>query len=143
MGVSLDIRKAHSAHRYGDLNIVLSWINDTRAMFIIPVHRTNAPWFIIQETAAFEWSDQDAENLVHLPARAYKACEVLGIEPSKSNCFRIISMVNDRMQDFLRMPSAQPPEKTAGTYGTMTLKGDGQVIRQEPIQFEQEGATYG
>ena len=143
MGVSIDIRKAHSAHRYGDLNIVLSWINDTRAMFIIPAIRAKAPWFIIQETAAFEWSDQDSENLIHLPARAYKACEVLGIEPSKSNCFRIISMVNDRMQDFLRMPSAQPPEKTAGTYGTMTLKGDGQVLRQEAIQFEKEGANYG
>lgn len=143
MGVSLDPRKAHSAHKYGDLNIILSWMNDKRAMFIIPNVRTNAPWFIISEEAAFEWSDQDADNLIYLPARAYKACEVLGIEPSKPNVFRIISMVNDRMPDFLRMPSAQPPEKIAGTYGQMTLKANGEILRQEPIQFESTGAEYG
>ena len=143
MGVSLDIRKAHSAHRYGDLNVILSWVNDTRAMFLIPALRTKAPWFIILESVAFEWSDQDPTNLVYLPARAAKACEVLGIEANRANVFRIISIVNDRMQDFIRMPSSQPPEKTAGTYGEMTLKGDGEVIRQAPIQFEDEGAAYG
>jgi hypothetical protein len=143
MGVSLDPRKAHSAHKYGDLTIVLSWMNDKRAMFIIPNVRTKAPWFIIPEEAAFEWSDQDTENLVYLPTRAYKACEVLGIEPSKPNVFRIISMVNNRMQDFLRMPSAQPPEKIAGTFGQMTLKEDGKIVSQAPITFEQEGASYG
>lgn len=143
MGVSIDLRKAHSAHRYGDLNIVLSWMNDKRAMFIIPAIREKSPWFVIAEEAAFEWSDQDSENLLYLPARAQKACEVLGMEPSRSNCFRIISMVNDRMQDFLRMPSAQPPEKMAGIFGEMTLKADGKIMRQEGIQLDKEGASYG
>ena len=142
MGVSIDLRKSHSAHRYGDINIVLSWMNEKRAMFLIPAYRAKAPWFVIAEEAAFEWSDQDSTNLIDLPGRAAKACEVLGMEPSRSNCFRIISIVNDRMQDFLRMPSAQPPEKMAGTFGQMTLKGDGQILRQEGIQFEDEGATY-
>lgn len=144
MGVSLDPRKAHSAHRYGDISIILTWMNDKRVMVLVPSYRTKAPWFVIQEEVAFEWSDQDAGNLRFLPDRAHRACEVLGIEPNKPNCFRIISMVNDRMQDFLRMPSAQPPEKIAGSFGAMTLKADGQVVHQEDIRLDaEEGATYG
>lgn len=142
MGVSIDLRKAHSAHQYGDLNLVLSWINEERAMFIIPAFRKGAPWFIIMEKAAFEWNDQDKENLIYLPARAYKACEVLGIEPSKPNVFRIISMVNDRMQDFVRMPSSPPLEKLMGSHGAMTLKADGKVIAKDDIRLDDEGAQY-
>ena len=142
MGAMIDLRKAHASHQRGDLTIVLSWLNDERAMFLIPNVRERAPWFIVMEKAAFEWSDQDSSNLADLPARAYKACEVLGIEPNKANCFRIISIVNDMMQEFLRMPSSQPLEKLMGAYGSMTLRADGEVLTQQDIQLEDEGVKY-
>jgi len=142
MTTSIDLRKAHAHYVRGDLNIVFSWMNDTRAMFLIPVHRAKAPWFVISERAAFEWNDQDQNNRIDLVYRAGKACDVLGFEPNMANVNRIIGLVNNFMQEFLRMPSAQPPEKTAGTYGRMQLKADGQVVAEEDIRLEKEGATY-
>jgi hypothetical protein len=142
MSTSIDLRKAHAHYVRGDLNIVLSWINDSRAMFLIPVHRAKAPWFVIPEQAAFEWNDQDPANRVDLVYRAGKACDVLGFEPNMPNVNRIIGLVNNFMQELVRMPSAQPPEKTAGTYGRMQLKADGQVIAEEDIRLEKEGVAY-
>ena len=143
MGAMIDLRKAHAAHKRGDLTVVLSWLNDDRALFLIPNVREKAPWFVILEKVAFEWSDQDPDNVRYLPARAAKACEVLGIEPNRPNILRIVSLVNDYMQDLLRMPTSQPPEKLMGSYGAMTLRGDGKVIAQEEITLEDEGISYG
>lgn len=143
MAASIDLRKAHAARRYGDINAVLTWMNDDRVLILIPAVRVKAPWFVIMERVAFEWSDQDAGNLVYLPARAHKACEVLGIEPNKENCFRIISIVNDIMQEFLRMPSSQPLEKLMGSYGSMTLRANGEVVTQQDIRLDDEGVSYG
>lgn len=142
MSAAIDLRKAHVAKRYGDLNIILTWMNDDRVMIMMPNLRPGAPWFVVAEKAAFEWSDQDSSNLADLPARAYKACEVLGIEPNNANCFRIISIVNDMMQEFLRMPSSQPLEKLMGAYGSMTLRADGDVLTQQDIQLDDEGVKY-
>ena len=143
MGVSIDLRKAHSAFRYGDINVVLSWLNDQRAMFLIPAIRARAPWFIVLEPVAFEWNDQDPNNLIYLIDRAAKACEVMGIEPSQRNCHRIIAIVNDRMQDFVRMPSQQPAEKLSGSFGRVQLREGGVVMHEADIRLDDDGVTYG
>ena len=171
MGAQIDLRKAFLSRQYGDILAVLSWINDKRALFLIPALRQRAPWFIVMEQAAFEWNAEDRENfapvltggqrrkLEKLPeavrqsfmaelqqsglnARAAKACDVLGIEPSRINVHRIISIVNDALEDLVRMPSAPPVEQLPGSFGTLQVREAGQVVSATDIRLDQEGIVY-
>jgi len=141
--VSIDLRKAHLSRQYGDITAVYSWINDGRALFLIPSYRKGAPWFIVMEPAAHEWDDHDAQNVMQVAHRAVKACEVLGIEPTPQNARRIVSIVNDAIPDLVRMPSAPPTEYYSASHGQMLLRADGVPLAAEEIRIEKQGATYG
>lgn len=143
MSVSIDLRRAHLHRPYGDILAIWSWINDERALFLIPRYRKGAPWYVVMEPAAHTWSDQDAKNIMAVVAKAYKACEVLGIEPNPTNCRRVAGIVNDAIPDLVRMPSAPPTQYRPESYGQMVLRGDGKVLAAEDIRVEAEGATYG
>ena len=142
MGVSLDLRKAHSFHYRGDLVVVLSWINDLRAIFIIPRYRKGAPWYVIEEPAAHFWRDDEPANIAQAARKSAKACEVLGMEPSPRNQTTIIALVNDFIPDLIRMPSAPPPKYLTQNFGNMTMREDGKVIASQEIQLEDEGQEY-
>jgi hypothetical protein len=142
MAASLDLRKAHLSRHYGDIVAVFSWINDGRALFLIPRYRNAAPWFVVMEPAAHEWDDREGKNVMDVIARAVKACDVLGIEPTPRNARRIVGIVNDSMVELLRMPSAPPTEYKPGSIGSMILREDGVPIASEAIRLEVEGATY-
>ena len=80
MGVSLDLRKAHLTRQHGDLVAVYTWMNDERALIMIPAFRAGAPWYIVFESAAFRSDDPS-----YLAKQCIKACEVLGsgaLEPN-------------------------------------------------------------
>lgn len=143
MTVSIDLRRAHLTRRYGDLLAVFSWLNDQRALFLIPAVRKGAPWFVVLEPAAHEWNDQDGKMLLMVISRAVKACDVLGIEPTPRNARRIVSIVNDAIPELVRMPSAQPPDMMPGSFGNLVLRADGKEIAGEEIRLEAAGATYG
>ena len=42
MPVSLDLRKAHKVGRHGDLLAIYTWVNDERALVLLPARRKNA-----------------------------------------------------------------------------------------------------
>jgi hypothetical protein len=142
MGVSLDLRKAHASHYRGDLVVVLSWINDLRAMFIIPRYAKGAAWFVIEEPAAHFWRDDVASNIWNAAKKSLKACEVLGLEPSLMNSTKIISLVNNFIPDLLRMPSAPPTKYINRDFGQMTMREGGKVLAQQEIRLEDEGQEY-
>ena len=142
MGVSLDLSKAHRSRQYGDLTAVYSWINDERALFLIPSYRKGAPWFIVMEPASHEWNDQDPSNISSVVRRAMKACEVLGIEGNPTNCRRIVGIVNDAIPDLVRMPASPPTEYYRASAGSMELRADGQVMVREDIRIEKTGAEF-
>jgi hypothetical protein len=121
---------------------VWSWINDGRALFLIPRHRAKAPWFVVLEQAAHEWNDQDQTMVMMVIARAVKACDVLGIEPTPRNARRIIGIVNDALPELVSMPSAPPVEFKPGSLGSVLLRENGVVIGGEEIRAEDEGVTY-
>jgi hypothetical protein len=104
----------------------------------VPSHRPGAPWYIVMESVSYEYDDPH-----ELKRRAMKACEVLGLEPSKPNWFRIAKIIHDGLPDLVRMPSSPPPEYLAGAMGQMILKEAGKVIAGEDIRVEKEGASYG
>lgn len=143
MTASIDLRRAHLTRRYGDLLAVFSWLNDCRALFLIPAVRQRSPWFVVLEPAAHEWDDRDPKMIMMVISRAVKACDVLGIEATPRNARRIISIVNDGIPELLTMPSAQPPEFVPGTFGSLIVRADGKEIGGEAIRLEDGGAQYG
>ena len=104
MPVSLDLRKAHKVRRHGDLLAIYTWVNDERALVLVPARRKNAAWFVVCESAAYRYDDASV-----LAAQCVKACEVLGVEPSKRNWVRIASIIHEGLGDLIRMPSAPTP----------------------------------
>jgi len=137
MGVSLDLRKAFSSRNFGDITMILTWVNDERAMVLAPNVRKKAGWYIVCESAAWKYDDAS-----YLATQCVKACEVLEIEPSKPNWVRIATIINESLPDLIRMPSSQPAAMYDRTFGQMTMREGGKVIAQEDIRIEDEGQEY-
>lgn len=143
MSVSVDLSKAFLHRQHGDLVMILTWMNDERAMILVPAFRQGAPWFVVMESASYSWDDEDQKNIPEVVRKSTKACEVLGIEATPHNCRRIAGIIIDSLPDLIRMPSSPPQEFHNESYGKLTLKADGQVMAQEDIRVEKEGARYG
>ena len=138
MGVSLDLTKAHSSRHHGDILAIYTWMNDERALILIPAYRKNTPWFILCESAAYRYDDP-----IYLARQARKAAEVLGMEESTSTWANIATIIHDGLPDLIRMPSSPPKEYSRAAYGTMEVREDGKTIAQQDMRFETEGTSYG
>jgi hypothetical protein len=149
MGVSLDLRKAHKHHRTGDLVVVLTWVNDERALVLLPALRRDAGWYIVAESAAWRWAVDHPDRsmsrpaMEHAVAQSHIACSVLGLEPSKINRARIISIVTGWIPDLIRMPGAPEPEYLPGSIGQSILTADGAPVAAEDVKIEKTGVMYG
>lgn len=142
MPAQIDLSKAHAHRVHGDIVAVYSWLNDERALFLIPRHRKGAPWYVVMESAAFTWDDSIPANVPLVARKASTACDVLGIEPNPTNVRRIAGIVIDGLEDLIRMPSAPPKEKYATGFGEMKIMANGEQIGGELIQLEKEGVEY-
>lgn len=111
-------------------------------MVLVPNRRPGAPWYVVMDSAAYTWDDSVPGNVATVARKASKACEVLGLEPTPTNCRRIAGIVIDGIPDLVRMPSAPPPEYLRGAIGQMILKEAGKTIAGEDIRVEKEGASY-
>ena len=76
MATTIDTEKAYMSRQHGDITAIYTWVNDERALVLVPTFRKGAPWFIVCESAAYKY-DSD----LYIAKQAIKACEVLGIEP--------------------------------------------------------------
>lgn len=135
MGVSLNLQNAHKAHKYGEIIMLLTWVNDERAM-VLMTGKPKAPWFVVCESASFKYDDDK-----YLAAQARKAVEVLGMEYSVGAWYKIAKIIHDGLPDLIRMPTA--PERELGkAFGDMVLKGDGKILRQEEMRHEKGFVEY-
>ena len=142
MGASIDLRRAHLTRQHGDLTVVLSYIDDERALFVIPTLRRGSPWFVVPESAAFAWDDEDHDTVASVAKRAYKACEVLGIEPTAQNCRRVAGIIIDTLPELITMPSAAERDRRNANIGEMHMRADGDVIASDLITTEDAGVEY-
>lgn len=138
MGAKIDTRKAHLTRYHGDIAAVYTWINDERALVLVPHRRPGAPWYVVMEGAAYKYDDP-----AYLARQCAVACDVLGLEPSRPNWVRIATIINEGLPDLTRMPSAPLPEYLRGNFGRMAIKADGQMIAEQDIKIEREGVEYG
>lgn len=142
MPASIDTRKAHLVRQHGDLTVIYTWVNDQRAMVLLPHLRPGAPWFIVMESASYSWDDSDRRNIPNVVKKSMKACEVLGIEGSPHNCRRVAGIIIDGLPDLIRMPHAPEKEYHRASFGNLLLKADGVPMASEEIRVEKEGVTY-
>lgn len=139
MGASLDLNKAHLTRQHGDLLAVFSWVNDERALILIPAYRKNSAWYILLESAAFKY-----DNPRYLAEQCRKAAEVLGMEPSPNNWYKLATVIHEALPDLIEMPSAPDALLSRASYGEMKLLADGKLMAGQEIKLDVEtGATYG
>ncbi len=138
MAASIDLRKAHLSRFHGDLMAVYSWIDDERALFLIPYLRKGAPWYIVKESAAYKYDDPH-----YMARQCAVACDVLGIEASRPNWVRVATIIHEGLPDLVAMPSAPPKEFHKASFGQVLLREDGQVLGGEEIRLPKEGVSYG
>lgn len=137
--VSVDLSKAHKSHQYGDLMVIYTWVNDERAMILIPAYRKGAAWYIVCESAAWKY-----DNREYLKRQCMKAAEVLGMEPSPNNWLKLATVIHDGLPDLITMPAGPDKELTRGNYGQMELRQGGKTLAAQDIKLEkEEGAVYG
>ena len=101
MPACIDLRKSHLHRRHGDLLAIYTWINGERALVLIPSLRPKAPWYVVMESAAYLY-----DHPSYLARMCVKACEVLGIEPSRANCCLLYTSPSPRDKRQSRMPSS-------------------------------------
>lgn len=137
MGVSLDVRKAHATHRFGEITQVLTWVNDERAMVLVPSFRKGAPWFVVCESAAWKYGED-----AYLVKQSKKAAEVLGMGDSSHTWLKIAAIIEEGLPDLIRMPAAPVPDLLKAAFGQMELREGGKTIAQQDIRLESDGAEY-
>lgn len=136
MGVQLDPRKAHAVRLHGDILAIYTWVNDERALVLLPAHRRpGSPWFIVCESAAWKYDDPR-----YLARQGKLAAEVLGMEETTSTWLRVATIIHEGLPDLIRMPSAPEPELSSAARGHMTLLADGKPIAGEDIRLERDPA---
>lgn len=138
MAVRLDPRKAHKAHIVGDILVILSWVNDERAMILMPARRAHgSPWFVLCESAAYQYDDPR-----YLARQAAKAAEVLGMDETTSAAYRIADVILNYLPDLIRMPATPDTECMDAAIGSMMLKADGQTVAQQDIRLDKAVPEY-
>lgn len=137
MAATIDTAKAWMSRQHGDITAIYTWVNDERALVLVPTFRKNAPWYIVCESAA--WKYDDERYLAH---QAPKACEVLGIEPSTTNWVRIAGIINDGLPDLVRIPTRPEYKPEGRKFGELKVMANGVQIGGEDILVENEVPSY-
>ncbi|MGL4573748.1 MAG: hypothetical protein ACRCV9_03060 [Burkholderiaceae bacterium] len=144
MSVTLDTRKAHLVRTHGDLTAIYTWLNDERAVVIAAHLRPGSPWYVVPESACYEWDDNDPANVPLIVQKCQKACEVLGVESSMTNCMRIARIVIEGIPDLIRMPPKPPDERVGIRIGAMQLRAEGELLVEQDVRMPvTSGVTYG
>jgi hypothetical protein len=144
MPVQLDLSKAHLSRQHGDITAIYTWVNDERALVLVPTFRAGAPWYIVMDSAAHTWDDREASNVPMVAAKALKACEVLGIEPTPTNARRIAGIIIDGLPDLISMPMAPEVQYSKAAYGHHEMRANGETLMADDIRIElPQGVSYG
>lgn len=149
MPVSIETRKAFKFHKHGDLAVVLTWVNDERAMLVFPWMREKPTWFVLPDRLAYLWGVDDPDPIWSswCKRRAWgEAATILGnwgVEATPHNRARLVAIITGWIPDLYRMPSAPPPEFKPGSWGQQIMRADGVPFAAEELRDEVEGVTYG
>ena len=128
MGLVVNTKRAHRVVQRGDLTLILTWVNDERAMVLLPTFRRGAPWFIVMDSVA--WRYDDPRYLARMSA---KAAEVLGMDGQE---VRIATLLHDNLGELVTMPSAPPVRHVREVMGEVRMLEDGKEIGGAEVRAE-------
>ena len=138
VGVSLDLGRAAFHRQHGDILAIYTWVNDERALVLLPAHRPKSPaWFIVAESAAWRYDDP-----AYLARQARVAARALGMDETQSTWLRIATIIIEGLPDLIRMRSAPDPDVLPATAGEIKLSIDGEHVTSEEIKVEKPVAEY-
>lgn len=136
MGISINTARAHRVRTLGDITVIFTWINDERAMVLLPTFRKGAPWFVVPDSVAYEYADPR-----HAAERAIKAAEVLDMP---SQAYRLATIMQDGLEELVTMPSKPPAQMSRATFGQVRVREGGQEVGGQEIRLPVgEGVSYG
>lgn len=137
MAASIDLKHTHLHRNIGDLIIIYCWVNDERAMVLIPARRQKAPWYIVLDSAAWKYDEPE-----YLAKQCKIACEVLGMRPVPENWVKIAGIINDGLPDLITMPPAPLVEQMKTNMGRVELRADGETVAETDFKLDKELVTY-
>ena len=136
MGISIDTKRAWRVRTLGDLTVIFTWINNERAMVLLPTYRKGAPWYVVMDSAAHQYV-----NPSYMARQSIKAAEVLGMQGQE---IRIATILADNLEELVTMPGEQEHQMSRATYGEIQVKADGKLIGGEELRVPVGGgASYG
>lgn len=141
MAAKIDLNKIFLKRVHGDLLAVYTWLDDERALVLIPHLRgPKSPWFVVCESVAWRYDEPH-----YLAKRCAEAAQFMGMGTDKATWVRIASIVNEGIPDLVRMPSYPDWEvdRAKQAVGQLTVRADGEVVHQEDVVIpESEGVGY-
>lgn len=138
MGTSLDLDRAAFHRQHGDILAIYTWVNDERALVLLPAHRPKSPaWFVVCESAAWRYADP-----AYLAQKSRVAATALGMDETESTWLRIATIIIEGLPDLIRMRSAPDPEVLPATAGEIKLSIDGEHVTTQEIHVEKAVAEY-
>jgi hypothetical protein len=138
MGATLDLRKAAFHRQHGDILAVYTWVNDERALVLLPAHRKpGSPWYVVCESAAYKYEEPN-----YLARQARKAAEVIGMDETADAWLKIATIIIEGLGDLIRLPPAPEKELMSASVGSMTILEDGAPMLSRDIVLEKDGPEY-
>lgn len=138
MAATLDLRKSAFHRQHGDILAVYTWVNDERALVLMPAHRRpGSPWFVVCESAAWRYDDPR-----YLAQQSRKAAEVIGMDETAGAGFKIATIIIEGLGDLIRMPPAPEKELMSSAVGAMKLFEDGSLMTARDIVLEKDEPEY-
>ncbi len=135
MGLTINTAKAHKVRQLGDLTVVFTWINEERAMVIIPTFRKGASWYIVMDSAAWKYDEPR-----YLAQQSFKAAEVLEMVGHEA---KVGGIIHDHLGDLVLMPHAPDQEMSKAAHGELMVKADGKIIGGDELRLPVgEGSTF-
>ncbi len=143
MSATIDPRKAHLVRHHGEITAIFTWINQERAMVLVATRRPpGSPWYVIMESAAYLYADENGNPTPRLVESAAKASEVLCLNQTNYAVKKIVDVIVDGLPDLVQMPSEPPNEVAKAAIGEIKLMADGKLIAGQEIREEITGVEY-
>lgn len=146
---ALNLAYTHFDHVVGRIRVLGSWwLHDQKSqepcLVLIPAHREIAPSkfkadrvvpCVILLMDAWRWDLQRGGDPEHVGRELVSFCEGLGWEYTEANAHTIIGVVEDRLDDLVKIPPA-PPMNRVLTGDVRVSLSDGRVIERETFRNE-------
>lgn len=127
--IMLGGEKARGQRILGDVVVSFQYVNDEPAMTLWSLRSAqNAGAYVICLSSAFKYLDQP-----YLIQQAHKACDVMGMFPTRDAVFKVATIIFDHLEELVRMKPEQEEEKESVGEGSL-VASDGSKIHFDLTQ---------